>query len=107
MVGEFCAAWHPAIATIKAEYDVTGRLTRVFTVRGDDTTYRERLTWFSNSERSLGYTHIEGIAGVDSYDAQIQVSADNDTQCTVTLSARLTAAEPRASAIATLSLIHI
>jgi len=86
---------------MNAEYDSTGCLTRAFTVHGDDTTYRERMTWFSDSERSLAYTHVEGIAGVESYDARMDVVAEDDAQCTVTLTAKLTAAEPRASEIAT------
>jgi len=100
VIGDFGSAWHPAIATMNTEYDDVGRMIRAFTVHGEDTVYRERLTWFSDSEMSLGYTHIEGIAGVESYDAQMQVSAKKDKQCTVTLSARLNAAEPRATKIA-------
>ncbi len=100
LIRDFCGAWHPAIATMAAEYDDSGRLIRRFTVKGDEGVYRERLTWFSDSDRSMAYTHIEGIQGVKSYDARMQISADSNTHCTMAMSARLTAPEPRASGIA-------
>lgn len=73
---DFCGHWHPFIASIRAERDAGGAPIRAFTVHGEDTLYRERLTWLSDSDRSIGYTHLEGIAGVDRYDARMTVSAD-------------------------------
>lgn len=78
VAGDFCGTWHPAIAGIRAEHDARGSLIRAFTVHGEDTLYREQLTWFSDSDRSLGYTHLEGIAGVDRYDGRMTVSGDGD-----------------------------
>ncbi|PLP58012.1 hypothetical protein CYK37_17550 [Mesorhizobium loti] len=72
---DFCGHWHPGIATIRAERDARGSLVRAFTAHGEPTLYRERLTWFSDSDRSLAYTHLEGIAGVDRYDARLAVSS--------------------------------
>ncbi len=76
IAGDFCGKWHPAIAGIRAEHDARGSLIRAFTVHGEDTLYREQLTWFSDSDRSLGYTHLEGISGVDRYDGRVTVSGD-------------------------------
>ena len=103
IVRDFCGVWHPAIESMTSEYDDQGGLIRAFTLAGDPTTYRERLTWYSDSKRSMAYTHIDGIAGADSYTARLFVTPDPEplnVSCTVTLSARLTAAEPRASEIA-------
>ncbi len=52
-----------------------GALIRAFTVHGEDTMYRERLTWLSHSDRTLGYSIVEGIRGVDLYEARISVDA--------------------------------
>ena len=65
VAGDFCAAWHPAIATIRAERDGRGALIRAFTAKGEDTLYREQLVYRSDSDRVLSYTHLEGIAGAD------------------------------------------
>lgn len=71
---EFCGAWHPWVAKITPERDARGALIRAFTVTGEDTIYREQLTWFSDSDRSLGYTHLQGIAGCEAYDARVTVT---------------------------------
>ncbi|MFJ6327932.1 MULTISPECIES: alpha/beta fold hydrolase [unclassified Rhizobium] len=76
IAGDFCGKWHPAIADIHAERDGRGSLIRAFTVSGEETLYREQLTWFSDSDRSLGYTHLEGISAVERYDASIAVSGN-------------------------------
>jgi hypothetical protein len=61
VVRDFCGAWHPWIASIHNEQGRQGALVRAFTVDGEDTVYREELTYFSNSDQVLGYTHLEGI----------------------------------------------
>lgn len=71
---DFCGAWHPLIATMRAERDARGALIRAFIARGETTLYREQLTWASDSDRTLGYTHLEGIADCDAYDARVTVS---------------------------------
>jgi len=101
LVGDFHANWHPAIDTMAAEHDDRGGVIRAFTVTGDSAHYRERLTWHSNSERSFAYSHVEGIAGVETYSAHLAVAEINSTECTVSMAAQLTAAEPRATEIAT------
>ncbi|PSJ63983.1 alpha/beta fold hydrolase [Pseudaminobacter soli (ex Li et al. 2025)] len=75
IAGDFCGHWHPGIVAIREERDERGSLIRAFTVHGEDTLYREQLTWFSDSDRSLGYTHLDGIAGIERYDARMTVSA--------------------------------
>src|SRR5690606_12130123 len=57
---DFCGLWHPWMATIRAERDPRGALVRAFTVTGEDTLYREQLTYFSDSDRVLGYTIWRG-----------------------------------------------
>ncbi len=75
VAGDFCAAWHPWIASIRAERGPGGALVRAFTVTGEDTTYREQQTYLSDSDRTLGYTHLEGIRDCEAYDARLTVSA--------------------------------
>jgi len=84
----------------RAETDAQGALVRAFTVHGEDTEYRERLTWFSDSDRSLGYTHVQGINGVDAYDARITVAEAEGGGSAITWTARISAPSPRADEIA-------
>ena len=100
VVRDFCAPWHPAIRQITAERAPRGGLVRRFEVFGDDTVYRERLTYFSDSERCMAYSHLEGIAAVDHYDARlvIQPAAEG---ASVTMRAAFFAPSPRAQEIAT------
>lgn len=95
VVSDFAGRWHPAISTIHAEHDPQGSPIRAFTVHGEDTVYRERLTWLSDSDRTLGYTHLEGIRGTDAYDARITVDAAEHGGSTVRWSAAVEADEPR------------
>lgn len=75
---DFCGLWHPWMATIRAERDPCGALVRAFTVKGEDRLYREQLTYFSESDRVLGYTHLEGISGCEAYDARVTVTPASD-----------------------------
>jgi pimeloyl-ACP methyl ester carboxylesterase len=101
VVGNFCGAWHPAIAEMHAERDERGALIRAFTAKGEDTLYREQLTYRSDSDRVLAYTHLEGIAGAERYDARLHVFADETGGSRIEWSARLSASADRAPAIAT------
>jgi len=85
---------------MEVEHDESGRLIRAFTVHGEDTTYRERLTWFSDSERTFAYTHISGIEGAQEYKAQLSVSISSESECTVSMTADLSAESPRSAQIA-------
>jgi pimeloyl-ACP methyl ester carboxylesterase len=100
VAGNFCGAWHPAIAEIRAERDAQGTLIRAFTAIGEDTLYRERLVYRSDSDRVLEYTHLEGIAGAERYRARLAISPDENGGSCIDWSAILTAEDERASAIA-------
>lgn len=96
---DFCGLWHPAMATIRAERDPRGTLIRAFTVKGEDTVYREQLTWFSDSDRTLGYTHLQGIEGAESYDARMTVTAAEGGGSSIGWTATVTAPAGRLGAI--------
>lgn len=97
-VRDFAAPWHPAITSMWSDYS-GGHHTRVFNVQGDPSEYRERLTWYSNSERSMCYSHISGIAGALAYDASLVVE-EMQEGCRVVMAADLHADETRACEIA-------
>lgn len=96
---DFCAPWHPWIATMRAERDARGSLVRAFTVAGEDTVYREQRTYLSDSDRTLAYTHLEGIAGCEAYDARVTVSAAEAGGSVVNWSATVRAPAARLAAI--------
>jgi pimeloyl-ACP methyl ester carboxylesterase len=100
IAGDFCGRWHPAITTMRAERDAQGRLIRAFRVQGEDTLYREQLTYFSDYNRTMAYAHLAGIAGADAYAAQLMVSEAEGGGSVITMSASLTAAGDRAVEIA-------
>ena len=100
VAGNFCGAWHPAIAEIRAERDARGALIRAFTAKGEDTLYREQLTYRSDTDRVLAYAHLEGIAGVERYDARLAVFPDEEGGSRIEWSARFCASAERAPAIA-------
>jgi len=99
VVRDFCAPWHPAIAVMQAEQTETGNLIRRFSVKGDNAVYRERLTYFSDSDRVMAYWHEAGIKGVQSYEARLTV-IPAPTGATIRMSADLSAPQPRAQEIA-------
>ena len=96
---DFAGAWHPWIDTIRAERDAQGHLIRSFTVTGEATLYREQRTYLSDSDRTLAYTHLSGIAGCDAYDARVTVTPSETGGCTVTWTAQIVAPQPRLAAI--------
>jgi pimeloyl-ACP methyl ester carboxylesterase len=96
VAGDFLTPWHPAIATMAAE---AGQV-RAFTVAGEGKTYRERLTYLSNSDRTYAYTHVEGIEGVHRYDARLTVSEGQSGGSVIKMSADLSAPAGRAEEIA-------
>lgn len=96
-VRDFCAPWHPLIETMTTED--SGRV-RAFTVRGEETVYREGMTWFSDTDRTFGYTHLEGIAGAQNYTGRMTVSASEKGGSFVTMSAEIDALAARAAGIA-------
>ena len=99
VMGDFTAAWHPWVATIRAERSACGALVRAFTVGGEEGLYREQLTYLSASDRVLAYTHLEGIEGCDRYDARITVTEAEGGETLVTWSAEVEASGARLQAI--------
>jgi pimeloyl-ACP methyl ester carboxylesterase len=96
---DFGGAWHPWIETIRTERDAKGHLIRAFTVKGEATLYREQRTYLSDSDRVLAYTHLDGIAGADSYDARLTVSPAEDGGCVVAWIAQVSAPAARLGSI--------
>ena len=94
---DFCRPWHPRLDAMRAE---SGGTARTFSVKGEDGLYQERLTWFSDSDRALCYTHVFGIDGVQRYDARIEVRPINEDRCRVHWQAEIEAAPPRCQEIA-------
>lgn len=92
---DFCGLWHPWMETIREERDAQGALIRAFTVKGEAKLYREQLTYFSESDRVLGYTHLQGIEGCEAYDARVTVSPARDCGAVVSWSAVVKAPAPR------------
>lgn len=97
---DFCGRWHPAMTSCRTERDHRGALIRTFTVQGEETLYREQLTWFSDSDHSLGYTHLQGIEGCEAYDARLTVSPTAGGGTALSWSAEITAPATRIDAIA-------
>ncbi|CAN7361066.1 alpha/beta fold hydrolase [Rhizobium sp. LjRoot30] len=100
VAGDFCGAWHPAIDRMQAERDARGALIRAFTVKGEETLYREQLVYRSDSDRTLVYTHLEGITGADRYVARLAISAREEGGSVITWSADIEAPAGRAEGIA-------
>ena len=97
---DFCGAWHPWVATMAEERGPQGARVRSFTVTGEDTVYREQQTYFSDSDRVLGYTHLEGIRDCEAYDARVTVTPAADGGAHVGWSATIRAPAGRLTAIA-------
>lgn len=100
VAGDFCGTWHPAIATIREERDGRGALIRAFTAHGEGTLYRERLTYRSDSDRTLAYIHLQGIEGAQSYSARLTVSPADGGGSRIDWTASIVAEDARAAAIA-------
>jgi pimeloyl-ACP methyl ester carboxylesterase len=99
VVRDFCGAWHPWVVSSREERGPQGALVRAFTVTGEDTVYREQLTYFSDSDRVLGYTHLEGIRDCEAYDARLTVSPSEAGGSVVGWTATVRAPATRLTAI--------
>ena len=76
-----------------------GEIVRAFTVQGETTTYREQQTYISDSDRVLGYTHLEGIRDCEAYDARITVTPAEAGGSVVTWTATVRASASRLAGI--------
>lgn len=94
LLRDFCGQWHPWVSQITTERGADGVVVRAFTVTGEATVYREQLTYLSDSDRTLGYTHLQGITDCDAYEARMTVTPAEGGGCTLgwTATIRATAA---------------
>lgn len=92
---DFCGLWHPWIATLHEERGPKGARIRAFTVSGEDTLYREQQTYLSDSDRVLGYTHLQGIKQCEAYNARVTVTPAEDGGCHVGWTATVQASAAR------------
>ncbi len=97
---DFCGLWHPFLASIKAERGEKGAVIRRFTAHGEDTVYREQLTYLSDSDHTLAYTHLEGIRGATRYNARLTITPREAGGSVLTWTAEIEAPGPRAAEIA-------
>lgn len=97
---DFCGLWHPFLATIRQERGDKGAVIRRFTAHGEDTVYREQLTYLSDSDHTLAYTHLEGIRGATRYTARLTITPREAGGSVLTWTAEIEAPGPRASEIA-------
>ena len=72
-IRDFGSDWHPDIAKNKIEIDATGAVVRVFTDT-DGGTYREQITYFSDTDQLLRYALTEGIDGVEHYRGEVSTT---------------------------------
>lgn len=72
VAGQFLSDWHPLIEWVEKE-PAPGRLIRRFGVHGEDKTYREELTYLSDSDFTFRYRALEGIEGIESYTARLKL----------------------------------
>ncbi len=98
-VRNFSEPWHPAVQEMAEERNSSQGLLRRFRVNGEDTIYREQLTFYSDSQRAYAYTNIDGIEGATCYDAWLKVE-ETIGGSSVTMSAELEAQDTRAKEIA-------
>lgn len=85
----FARNWHPMVAEMWAE---PGGV-RAFRMTGEPGLYRERLTWLSDSDCTLSYTHLEGIDGVTAYDGQL-TAKPHPQGATLVMTADIAAPDP-------------
>ena len=97
---DFCGLWHPFLATIREEKGDKGAVIRRFTAHGEDTVYAEQLTYLSDSDYTLAYTHLEGIRGATRYNARLTISPREAGGSVITWTAEIEAPGPRAAEIA-------
>lgn len=100
VVGDFAGRWHPLVDEMRAERGGRGALVRAFRAGGEDTLYREQLTYRSDSDRVLAYTHLEGIRGAEAYDADLAVLPAEAGGSRIEWRARILAPAGRAEEIA-------
>lgn len=66
--------WHPLVADEQWQLGDQGQIQSRFTTRDDDSVYVEQQTFVSHSLHWLGYRMLEGIKGIDSYHAWLEIN---------------------------------
>ncbi len=100
LFGDFGGHWHPYIEWVRTEHDADGHQLRTFKARGEEAVYRERLTYFSDSDMELRYVHVSGIKDVKVYQAQCRVEPAPGGGSRITWTAQFSAPELRVDEIA-------
>ncbi len=90
--------WHPDISRCQLIADSSGATIREFTDH-DGQTYKEQLTYFSDTDRTITYCHLSGIKDVHHYEAQISVLEAKGGASMVKWNAKIDATEARINAI--------
>ena len=85
----FDIAWHPNIQQCRVKTNDDGAIDRIFTDENGHE-YQERLRYLSQTEGTLRYYMIKGIAAVHKYEAEIKLLQIAD-QTQITWSARVVA----------------
>lgn len=93
-IRDFGSIWHPDIVKNKIEIDASGAVARVFKAK-DGGTYREQITYLSDTDQLLRYALTKGIAGVESYRGEVLA-----TETTVSWRASFRATKETGEAIA-------
>jgi len=99
VVGDFGSDWHPDIRSCRLIRDSQGRLQRDF--EGSDFgRYLEQRTFFSDSERSFGYSLLRGVDDLEAYQARVDVLTSETGGSIVRWQAEIQASAERLSGIA-------
>jgi len=71
VVQGFARPWHPMVKQMRGEVGSEGAVLRRFISDGGE--YLEQRSYLSHSDRVLAYRLLEGIDGIQSYNARLQV----------------------------------
>ncbi len=93
---DFARPWHPMVDRMQGEIGANGAVLRHFTADGGD--YLEQRSYLSHSDHLLAYRLLDGIDGILSYNARLQV-ADNGQGTTLCWQAEIEAVPERLEAI--------
>ncbi len=75
-IRDFGSCWHPDIVENKLEIGATGAVVRVFT-GADGGTYREQITYISDTDQLLRYALTEGIEGIEGYRGEVSTTGNS------------------------------
>jgi pimeloyl-ACP methyl ester carboxylesterase/AcrR family transcriptional regulator len=94
---DFARPWHPMVERMRGETGPQGAVLRHFRADGGD--YLEQRSYRSHSDHVLAYRLLEGIEGIRSYNARLQIT-DNGQGASLHWSADIEAGPDRLPAIA-------